>query len=287
VSWERVTSDTEDLKGQSDTAPQPAISPQTTPRRPAARPQSVPNEGRRFWVLALVIGGLVFGVALAALALGLFGGRTDQTGRPPLRVGKNEEGAFRSVGEALRNAQRGDRIVLLEREHREGLRLERLEGFSIESAPGVEVVWKAPPNARPDAPILSLASVKHATIRGIRFDGENRLTRLVTLMGYCPDLTIQDVKLEGFKQYGLAVTNCAGNPGQPVRLQGLRAAAGPRDRPDAPLAFNVNPSVQPAENNHILVQDCRFEGNYQHTPLRLLKPVGKDVEFRNLTPPMP
>ncbi len=288
VAWEKVTSDTQDPRGQLDTAPQPALASQLTPRR-LARPRAVPSEGRRFWVVALVIGVVVGGVAIAALALGLFGGRSGPVERPPLRVGK-KEGEYRSVREAVHHAQRGDRIVLLDREYREGLRLERAEGIVIEPAPGVEVVWKAPAGAREDDPILYLAGVKNATIRGIRFDGENRLKRLLALTGSCPDLTVQDLVLEGFKECGLAVTNCAGNPGHPVRLQGLKDLKAPpegKDKREAPLTFNANPKVQPSENAHILIQDCRFEGLYQYTPARFRKAAGKDVQFRNVIPPMP
>ncbi len=290
VAWDRVTSDTEDPAGRFDTPPQAAPSGHPSSRRRARPGRAVPEESRRFWRLALVVGVLLVGALVGAGLLfgwfgGFSGGRPAAT-RPPLKVTRHAtgEGIYRSVREALQSARPGDRIVLLDREHRERLRVEGAEGVRIEPADGVPVVWK-PPTLREDVtPILQVANVRGLVIRGIKFHGEDHLPRLITLTGYCPDLTLENLTLEGFQKVGVAITNCSGEPGHPVRLLGITGRAG-KEQPEAGIRFQANnPRVRPAENDLFVVKDCRFEGDEQRAVVVTPKSLGPQVQLDNATP---
>ena len=80
------------------------------------------------------------------------------------------------------------------------------------------------------------------------------------------------------------VANCAGRNDKPVAL--IRVTAPTTDKRDAFLAFMASPGVSsPRINQHIVVNDCRFDGPYR-TPVLLIgeTSVIKDVMFCNNKP---
>jgi serine/threonine protein kinase len=296
IPWERVAADTEDATARVDTAPG------SDPKKPAAaRRSSVlrrppATEGPRFWRLAILVSVVLIGaIVLGGFAFGWFAklfSRPEPPPRPVLKVTNQEVGphCYRTVGFAVADAKPGDRIVLLDLEHRERLRLEgkRYNGLQIEAGEGVEVVWKAPENTKDDGtPLLLLGGVRGIRVKGICFNGEKKIQKLVTLTGVCPGLTLEDVTLEGFKRTGLNVINCAGETGQPVQLLRLSDRPIPKEIPEAAVLFDINPKGHPALNDHFEVRDCRFRGQYKRDAITFLKGRGEDIRFVNILPPMP
>jgi hypothetical protein len=242
--------------------------------------------------LALLITAVLLGTfVLAGILFGWFGklfsGQGDGQGRPPLMVSREVRGASRTISEALQKAQAGDRIVLFDSEYRERIRLEgsRYTAVHIEAAEGTAVAWLPPAVSRDDStPLLLLAGVKGVRVKGIHFNGENRLQRLITLMGECPGAGLEEVSLEGFKKNGLTVWNCTGEPDHPVELLGLTdrpPAKELKDTPDAAVLFSAKDSA------YFDVRDCRFTGKYAKGAVWFNHPRRADVKFTNMTPPIP
>jgi eukaryotic-like serine/threonine-protein kinase len=283
VGWEQVATDTEDPSAKADTAPR------SGPRgRSSARIRLLTPEGRRFWLLAAVVAAVVLGVFLVAGFLfgwfaHLFGGR-GESGARALKVSR-QAGPYRSLRDALNQAKPGDRIILLDGEVREQVSVDkdRHKDIRIEAGDGVQVVWRAPTGDRqPSLPLLELAKVQGVRVKGIRFDGEGQMDKLVRLKGHCPGVTLEDIGLEGFKKVGLTLANCTGDPGRPVELR--RLTAQPPAKGDAPaILFFANPKVQPKASDHIRLEGCRLGGTPKQA-VRFEGELGRDVRFIDVTP---
>jgi hypothetical protein len=273
--WRQVTSDTEDLTAQVD-----------TPARAGARPRpsglirlAAAQEGRRFWRVAALVTVIVAGLLIGAgFVFGwfthLFGGRHEVTARPPLKVSRDAaQGAFRSIHQALQSARPGDRILLLDPEYREQVRLQgsKYRDIHIEPGPGVQVVWKAP--AKTAHSLLVIDDVAGVHVKGITFNGEDRVDKLVRLGGFCPGVALEQVTLEGFTQSALSIANCAGEPKRPVEVRELVVRAPAKDAESAVL-FGGSPKMRPPRNDHIRFSGCRFEGTYKGSAVRFPDPKG-------------
>jgi eukaryotic-like serine/threonine-protein kinase len=282
VSWEQMAIDTEDPSGKVNTPPG------SGPRgRPSSRTRLGSPESRRFWILAVVVAAAALGVLLVAgLVFGwfanLFGGRGDSA-KGTLKVSR-ADGPYHSISEALQKAKPGNRIVLLDAEHREQLRLDGkgLKDVRIEAGDGAEVVWRPPATGSPTQPLLDLGNVQGLRVKGIRFDGENQLDTLLRLRGRCPGVTLEGIRLEGFRKAGLTVLNCTGEAGRPVVVRGLTAQL-PTKGDACAVRLYANPKVEPPENDHIHLEGCRFEGTAKQV-VRFEGALGADVRFNDVTP---
>ncbi len=287
IPWDRVTSDTEDPSAKVDTTPRSDSRKRGSGRRSGVSLRGAPREGKRFWILTIVLSVLaIAGLVTAGFVFGLFGGRQDRAAaQRVLKVGK-VGGTYTSVREALANARSGDRIVLVDGQHREQLRLQDFNGSGIRIEPveGRGVVWLPLANRDEKTPLLQLVKVKGLHVRGIRFDGEDRVLKLVALSGHSPGLILENVGLTGFKTAGLTVTNCAGDPGRPVELLRLTATPALNEKAEAAILFNANPKMDPEQNDHIVVRDCTFGGQYAKAPVWVMKKGGPHLQFGNNTP---
>src|SRR5262249_53149693 len=149
------------------------------------------------------------------------------------------------IHQALEHARPGDHIALLDAEHREQLRLEgnRYKDITIEPAGNNAVVWRLPTQrGTGELPLLELVNVPGLRVRGIQFDGENRVAKLVRLSGNCPGLSLEDSKLVGFTKTGLSVANCAGDANRPVQLLRIDAELSAMGA-DSALLFSARPSM--------------------------------------------
>ena len=196
------------------------------------------------------------------------------------------EGYYRTVLSALKNAEMGDRILLMDATHRERLHIDgqklRLPlNLSVEAAPGVTVTWAAPEKSSDDGDkLLYLTNVRNLHFRNIRFDGADKVDKLISLYGKCPGLTFENITLEGFRITGLTITNCAGEENHPILLQRVTARA--KNQPDSAVTFNAFASNQAVPTNeYIRLQDCRFEGEYKKGPINDLTPRSPTVKLIN------
>jgi serine/threonine protein kinase len=293
VPWEQVTSETVEATGGADATPRSGPRNHPSGRRSSSALRRPPQEGSRFWLLAGVVAVfvLVF-LSAAGFFFGLFGGGRSAPAQQTLRVSQQAGAAnsYTSIHLALEHAKPGDRIVMLDAEHREQLRLEgnRYKDITIEPAGDAEVVWRLPAQSgkRERPPLLELVNVPGVRVKGIKFDGENRVEKLVRLTGGCPGMSLENIKLVGFTKTGLSVANCAGDANQPVMLRGI-AAEPSGTGADSALVFSALPTMQPAKNAYIRVENCHFAGAYRKAAVEIPSQArGPGVEFRNITPEM-
>jgi hypothetical protein len=106
----------------------------------------------------------------------------------------------------------------------------------------------------------------------------------VRLSRYCPGLSLQDITLERFTRSGLSIANCAGEANRPVRLLRIKAL-NPAKGAESAVVFSARPSMQPANNDYIEVEHCRFESTlYTQSAVRFDQAPGPGVSFRDITP---
>src|SRR5207302_2606381 len=107
-------------------------------------------------------------------------------------------------------------------------------------------------------PLLKITAASGLRVSGFTLDGQNRLRDLVVLTGACPGLLLEDLHLTGFRESGVALRNCAGEPARFVILQRLRIA------PSSSAMSAVHFDSQGEEvNRFVRVTDCRLEGPCQ------------------------
>jgi serine/threonine protein kinase len=265
VPWESLAEDTVAPLAGANTAPRSdRKGGRSTRTRLSASPVATQQERRRlFWVVLVVSGLIILGVALSVWLFVVSRKAAAPAERPPLEVSK-DAGAYRSIQKALAHAKRGDRIVLRDERYEEHVTLNAskpgtVTEVTIEAAPGKRVVWTG---KNPEEPLLWLYDAAGFHLRGqdITLDGEGRIQTLLRLNMHCPGLTIEGARLQGFTRNAIEVSNCAGDSEHPVRLANLDVKATAAGA-ECAIRFDAEPSfkTQPI-NDHIIVQTCHFEG---------------------------
>jgi len=178
--------------------------------------------------------------------------------RGNLTVSKNPGGplSFRTIDHALREAQRGDIIELLDDVYEESLNVDKRRGIRsgiiIQPSPGRKVTWR-PKNA--DPPLLRFSNVQGFTLRGpgLTLDGSVKgkpspYLVLITLEN--PGLTIQNVTMKGFTESAVKFINAAGGEEtrEKIRLLNLDLH-GPKGMPG--YYFDAAPKTKPSVNDNI------------------------------------
>jgi hypothetical protein len=182
--------------------------------------------------------------------------------RAPLQVSA-KKGHYHTIAEAVKAAKDRDVIELADELHAESLELTKPRAITIQAKPGVKVVWVP---TKPGEPLLRLQNAKNVHLNGknLTLDGHVqgkkgvRVENLINIEYTCPGLILEDVQLQGFSKYGVAITNCAGSKEQPVRLVNLHIVG---DRAEAAIYFNAFPNNRPEKNSFIHVESsCKFSG---------------------------
>ena len=107
-------------------------------------------------------------------------------------------------------------------------------------------------------------------IKGFILDGENRVDLLVNLFRRCSGTKLEDLKLQGFKKYGIWVTNCEGGEGPDRVIQFNRLEFVTTAKEQTALFFSIEPGMSKLypKNRHFAFHDCKFvgEGTKVKTP---------------------
>ena len=69
--------------------------------------------------------------------------------------------------------------------------------------------------------LLNVSDAPGFHLKGITFDGDGKTHILVQLNGACPGLTLDALRFDGIKTYGLVVADCDGAADRPVVLSNL------------------------------------------------------------------
>jgi serine/threonine protein kinase len=245
-SWQALAPDTADLAAAADTTPVR----EATSSRARARGE-VAAKARERGVNLLVVG-LMVGAALLVVAIGgaiwigyvLFAnvlhsdveGPAAETKKLIVNVKEagSRPGVYKSLQQAI-SVARQDSIIEIEDELiEENIVLRytgaRPTGFTIQAAPGKEVVWRPARNRKdPDEALLHLTSTEFFKLKGpgLILDGtladKGPLRDLVYVIGSCHGLAIEDVQFRNFNRSGVCIMNAAGNLENPIQISGLTA----------------------------------------------------------------
>ncbi|HXG10637.1 MAG TPA: protein kinase [Gemmataceae bacterium] len=170
--------------------------------------------------------------------------------------------SFPTLRAALENAIPGDVIVVQLDTLEETLRVDGDKGHgkevTIESGlpKNRRVIWKAPPTAPPEEPILEVSGVSNLVLKGFQFDGQKQTHDLVVISGRCPGLALDNVHFNNFRKCGVRLKQCAGEDKRLVALRSLRFFS-PDNSAEACVTLEGGPGQG---SEHIRVEQSRFEG---------------------------
>jgi serine/threonine protein kinase len=268
IPWERVTTDTDDISARVDTASRPvAQEPGPLRLQPGGQwglPAATASR-RRFWLVAGVVSAVVATV-LVCLWLKLGPQDYPKTDPRPILHVRPGTGAFQSIGAALDSPKARDggvRIVVGPGRYAELINLHGRQRITIEAAEGAEVVIVPPPNADDKKLLLDLADTRDVHVQGLRLDGTGRLNTLVAISLVNPGLLLERLRLQGFTDSGVAITNCAGEKDNPVRLLHLEILPRDSQNPTPAVVFRANPRVEPEKNAYVHIKHCLFQGHFE------------------------
>jgi serine/threonine protein kinase len=227
----------------------------------SARKKLIGRRARFVRLGLLLLAGLVAGSAVRWLV----GRPAAVPPAPPPALVVDRSGApgtFPTIAAALAQAPPDARIVVRADAWEEALHVPadgaaavRIEGAAPGGGP---VRWRAPRDYPDGQPLLRVVGRAGLHLRGMVLDGEDRLANLVLLAGPCPDLTLEDLHLIGFRHSAVTLRACSGTADRPVTLRHVRATA---SRPAA-SALSIEGRADEI-NQHLHVRDCRLEGPYQ------------------------
>jgi len=231
----------------------------------------LPKRKRRLgWGLALtsfLVLGLVFG---GTLAWWVFGRPSDDAPRVeseaavfyvhPKRIGN----ALPSITDALsriRGKGRQGAKIIVQDDLAESDVLIDVPHVTVEAEAGKTIHWR-PAAPKGGTKLFSIYKAEGVQVKGFTLDGDNRVDILVNLYHYCPGARLEDLKLIGFKKYGVWVTNGAGGKTPDQRIQFDRLEIVTTQKEQAAFHFSIASSVRdaPAKNEFFLLRDCKFDG---------------------------
>jgi eukaryotic-like serine/threonine-protein kinase len=291
LPWENLAKDTAEHAKHADTqapVPKPASAKKMRPNHVSRMPDA--ERQRLVRVLTIVsIGALLI---LALLIWVAFWTDTPRTGssdankkqRAPAKLIVGQAGAFKTITEAMRQAQPYDHIIVDDDQIEEQVTVRDKQFVTLESASG-KTVWLCP-----ELPVgkhlLYLDNVEGVRVQGFAMDGRDKVDEIIEVFGECPGLILQDLQLRGFKAYGILAANCAGTAERRVRFLALQISAAKETK--AALGFtaytNVADSV-PKLNQFLMVRGCQFDGPYKDIVARPPAALGNLIWQENSARP--
>lgn len=259
--WAKLTADTQP-KGLNDTLRHPK--PESDRDR-----IEVSNPKSRLGL------GLVLGVVLTAVIASGFSWLMKHMpaidlGTPKIFVtrGDHSPDANRThptLRAALAVAQPGTTIVLLDDTLDEpaiptlgSKSKDGLTDCTIESgSPSKTTTWKVSGNSPSVSSALEFQGLSGLTVSGLTIDCNRQCRFGVSILGYCPGLTLKNVTIRNCEMAGLRIDNAAGDPIKPIRLEGIRVSA----TSDKPLMAGILITASPTmPNKSIQIANGRFDG---------------------------
>jgi serine/threonine protein kinase len=233
------------------------LPPTAPPRRP----------GRIVAVSALIVLGLLVVAGILTWIVGGGAKDTSLTRAEPAvfyvhpRGGDN---AINSIGEVLNRLRgknkQGARIIVQDDIVENDLVID-VSHVRIEAEEGKTIRWRPATGARPTK-LFRVSKAADVHIKGFILDGENRLDILVNLFHRCPGVELEDLKLQGFKKFGIWITNCEGGEAVDRRIQFKRLQFVTAEKAQSALFFSIEPNIRAgiAKNRSFAFHDCTFAG---------------------------
>jgi len=108
--------------------------------------------------------------------------------------------------------------------------------------------------------LFAVYKAEGVCIKGFTLDGEDRLDLLVNLFHRCPGVKLEALKLQGFKKYGIWVTNCEGSPQRRIEFNRLKFLTTQKEQ--SALFFSIEPGIRDLipKDRYFTFHDCTFVG---------------------------
>jgi eukaryotic-like serine/threonine-protein kinase len=277
LPWENLAKDTAEHAKHADTqAPLPK--PPSAKKMRPSHVSRMPDAERQRLVRVLTIVSIGALLILALVIWMAFSTETPRNGSqdnkkvPPQGPAKlivsraGEENAFKSIREALQQVNSNAHILVLDEQLEEQVTIRDKQFVTLESRSG-KTVWRCPEVPADSKHLLYLENVESVRVQGFTMDGRDKLEEIIRVFRECPGLILQDLRLHGFRTYGILAANCAGIRGRQVKFLDLQITA--IKECEAALSFTAYQNVaNPKVNEFVTVRSCRFDGPYKEIVAR-------------------
>jgi eukaryotic-like serine/threonine-protein kinase len=240
-------------------------------------PPATPSR-RLGWVIGIASVIVVGFIVLIGVLTWIFSGGANNTApaRPEPTVfyvnprgGNNAATSLVEVLNRLRGKSKQPVRIIVQDDLAEDDVIIDVPNVTIEPEEGKTIRWHA--SSREGATkLFAIHKAEGVRIKGFTLDGENRLKFLVNLFNRCPGTKLEHLKLQGFTQYGIWVTNCEGGPG-PDRVIQFNRLELITTRPEhTAVFFSIEQGIREtvSKNRYFAFHDCTFgsEGAKVKTP---------------------
>jgi len=113
-----------------------------------------------------------------------------------------------------------------------------------------------PPAHQPVTPLLTIEDVDHSRLSGLLLDGEDALQTTLQIKGRCPNLILENVRIEGFQQHGIVVDSLSGTGRHEVRFDQVHI------RQNSPQPAQAAIRFQGSACEALQMRQCRLQGPY-------------------------
>jgi serine/threonine protein kinase len=266
-----------ELLAEEETASAVArATPRAARHGPASMTQRVgglppPASTRRLgWIIGIASALVLAIVVVAGIAAWMAGGGTKPTTpvnpAPAVflvnpRGGNNASTSIAEVLARLRGKSKQAARIIVQDDIAESDLLVNVPNLAIEAEEGKTIRWR--PSDKPGTTkLFAVYKAEGVRVKGFTLDGENRVDILVNLFHRCPGVKLEELKLQGFKKYGIWVTNCEGGESQERRIQFNRMEFITTRDDQAALFFSIEPGIRDtiSKNRYFAFHDCKFVG---------------------------
>lgn len=174
---------------------------------------------------------------------------------------------FTSINSALQAASSGDTILITDRQtyaesliltsrtSSKGFKSITIRGEISEDGKRAKIV--PPPAHQPVTPLISIEDVEGLSLVGLLIDGDDALQTTVYIKGRCPDLKLNDVRIEGFQQHGIVLDSLSETGRHEVLLSKVNI------RQNQPQPAQAAVRFQGKSCEAMQLKQCRIQGAYE------------------------
>ncbi|HTU19719.1 MAG TPA: protein kinase [Gemmataceae bacterium] len=231
---------------------------------PAAPPRTLG------WVIGIASAIVVGFVIVVGLLTWIFGGGTKNVtptrSEPAVfyvnpRGGSKASTSIAAVLDRLRGKSKRAARIIVQEDIAENNVMIDVPHVTIEAEEGKTIHWRSSPKAGATK-LFAVYKAEDVHVKGFILDGQGRLKLLVNLFERCRGTKLEDLKLQGFTQYGIWITNCEGGEGPDQRIEMNRLEFVTTDKSQTALYFSIESGMSKEfpKNRYFTFHDCKFVG---------------------------